>query len=378
MTAHGAAQGLLEGLVTTEAQIVATIAVVLTALAVATVVVPRALHRIRGSIRRHVDIDDALVPVPLGPIVRTLQTGIVLLATLAVLIVWGFVDLATDIIALLAAAVPIAGRLLLTIGLLAIGVIGTRILEARVDAYVAQTEHINQHQQSVTFRVLQLSVFTAVGLAALSLWNVNLGGLLVGAGFLGIVVGMAARQTLGSLFAGFVLMFSCPFEIGDWVKIKDQEGTVTDITIINTRMQSLDGETVVIPNDNVSNSTIVNYTDRDRLRLRVEIGVDYDTDIDRARELARETIADLERVRPSPRPQVVPTTFGDSAVVLEARFWIDQPNAFRKAQVTAEVVEAVKAAYEDAGITIPFPQRTVGQRTKNDIDGLEPAVPGEE
>ena len=217
-------------------------------------------------------------------------------------------------------AIPIAGRLLLTIGLLAIGVIGTRILEARVESHVAETEHINQHQQSVTFRVLQLSVFTAVGLAALSLWNVNLGGLLVGAGFLGIVVRMAARQTLGSLVAGFVLMFSRPFEIG----------------------------------------------------------VDYETDIDRARKLTRETIADLERVRPSPRPQVVPTSFGDSAVVLEARFWIDQPNAFRKAQVTAEVVEAVKAAYDDAEITIPFPQRTVGRRAKSATDGLEAAVPGEE
>jgi len=195
--------------------------------------------------------------------------------------------------------------------------------------------------------------------------------LLVGAGFLGIVVGMAARQTLGSLFAGFVLMFSRPFEIGDWVQIRDHEGTVTDITIINTRMQSLDGETVVIPNDNVSNSTIVNYTDHDRLRLRVEVGVDYGTDVDRARELAREAIGELDRVRPSPRPQVVPTTFGDSAVILEARFWIDQPNAFRRAQVTAEVVEAIKTAYDDAGVPIPFPQRTIGQRTQADVDGIE-------
>ena len=87
MTAHGAAQELLGGLVTTEAQIAATIAVVLTALAVATVVVPRVLNRIRGSVREHVDVDDALVPVPLGPVVRTLQTGITFLATLAVLVV---------------------------------------------------------------------------------------------------------------------------------------------------------------------------------------------------------------------------------------------------------------------------------------------------
>jgi small-conductance mechanosensitive channel len=355
-----------------------TVAVVAVALAVAAVIVPRVLFRGSSWFREQLELDGTGISMPIGPVVRTIQLAITVLAGLAVLVVWGYLELAVDIVSVLTAAVPIAGRLLLTVGLLAAGVASTRILEARVESYVARTEHINQHQESVTFRVLQLSVFTAVGLAALSLWNVNLSGLLVGAGFLGIVVGMAARQTLGSLFAGFVLMFSRPFEIGDWVRIKDHEGTVTDITIINTRMQSLDGETVVIPNDNVSNSTIVNYTDHDRLRLRVEVGVDYGADVDRAREFAREAIADLDRVRPSPRPQVVPTAFGDSAVTLEARFWIDRPNAFRRAQVTAEVVEAIKTAYDEAGITIPFPQRTVGQRTQADVDGIERPRPAEE
>ena len=272
MTAYGTAREVLGGFVTTEARIAVTLGILIVALAIAAIVIPRVLFRSGRWLRGQFDLDETLVSLPLGPIVRTLQFGITVFAGLAVLVIWGYLGLAADIVSLLAAAVPIAARLFLTVGLLAAGVIGTRILEARVESYVDQTEHINQHQESVTFRVLQLSVFTAVGLAALSLWNVNLSGLLVGAGFLGIVIGMAARQTLGSLFAGFVLMFSRPFEIGDWVQIRDHEGTVTDITIINTRMQSLDGETVVIPNDNVSNSTIVNYTDRDRLRLRVEVG----------------------------------------------------------------------------------------------------------
>jgi small-conductance mechanosensitive channel len=371
MRAYGTAREFFEGFVTTEARIAVTVAVLIVSLAVATVIVPRVLFRGGRWLRRQFELDETLVSLPLGPIVRTVQSAIVVLAGLAVLVIWGYLGLAADIVALLAAAVPIAVRLLLTVGLLAAGVVGTRVLEARVESYVAATDHINQHQESVTFRVLQLSVFTAVGLAALSLWNVNLSGLLVGAGFLGIVVGMAARQTLGSLFAGFVLMFSRPFEIGDWVRIKDQEGTVTDITIINTRIQSLDGETIVIPNDNVSNSTVINYTDHNRLRLRVEVGVDYGADLDRARDIARETIADLDRVRPSPRPQVVPTAFGDSAVVLEARFWIDQPNAFRRAQVTAEVVEAIKTAYDEAEIAIPFPQRTIGRRARGDLDDIK-------
>jgi len=83
---------------------------------------------------------------------------------------------------------------------------------------------------------VHLRAFVVVGL-----FTDNVGGLLVGAGFLGIVVGMAARQTLGAILAGFVLMFSRPFEVGDWVEIGDHEGTVTEISIMSTRLRSFDG-----------------------------------------------------------------------------------------------------------------------------------------
>jgi small-conductance mechanosensitive channel len=262
MTFRATVRELLGRFVTTEARIAVTFGVVVVALAVVAVIVPRVLFRGGRWLRQQLELDETVVSIPIGQIVRTIQFGITLLAALAVLLIWGYLELAIDIVSLLASAVPIAARLFLTVGLLAAGVIGTRMLEARVESYVAQTEHINQHQESVTFRVLQLSVFTTVGLAALSLWNVDLSGLLVGAGFLGIVVGMAARQTLGSLFAGFMLMFSRPFEIGDWVQIRDHEGTVTDITIINTRMQSLDSETVVIPTSPTArSSTTLTTTD---------------------------------------------------------------------------------------------------------------------
>ncbi len=87
---------------------------------------------------------------------------------------------------------------------------------------------------------------------------------------------MAARQTLGSLLAGFMLMFARPFEIGDWVEIEEKEGIVTDISIVNTRIQTFDGEYVMIPNDTVGGSTIVNRSRKGRLRLEVDVGIDYD------------------------------------------------------------------------------------------------------
>ncbi|MDX1744703.1 MAG: mechanosensitive ion channel family protein, partial [Halobacteriales archaeon] len=191
---------------------------------------------------------------------------------------------------------------------------------------------------------------------------VNISGLLVGAGFLGIVLGLAAQQTLGALIAGFILMFSRPFEIGDWVEIGDHEGIVTDITIVNTRVQTFDGEYVMLPNDVVSGSPIVNRTRKGRLRIRVDIGVDYGTDLDHARSVVMDALSDLEEILQVPQPQVIMRTFADSSIVLQARFWIDKPTSRRRWRARTAAIRAIKAAFDEEGITIPFPQRTVSNR----------------
>ncbi|WP_227354711.1 mechanosensitive ion channel family protein [Haladaptatus salinisoli] len=231
-----------------------------------------------------------------------------------------------------------------------------------VERVTKQRDAFSQHQTQVFIRVAQLSVYVVGFTAVLGIWKVDLTGLLVGAGFLGIVVGMAARQTLGSLLAGFMLMFARPFEIGDWVEIEDREGIVTDISIVNTRIQTFDGEYVMIPNDVVGGSTITNRSRKGRLRLEVDVGVDYETDVGRASELAKEAMKEPDDVLSVPSPEVVTKELADSAVLLGLRFWIDKPSARRKWRARTEVIRAVKAAFDREGIKIPYPQRELSGR----------------
>jgi len=161
-------------------------------------------------------------------------------------------------------------------------------------------------------------------------------------------------------------MFSRPFTIGDWVEIDEDEGIITEITIMNTRMRNFDGETIIMPNDRVSNSAITNRSEQGHLRIRIEVGIDYETDPDHAEEVALEAMEEVESIARSPPPQVVPTRFGDSAVVLEVRFWIDRPTPPRRWRATREVIHAVKERFEAEGITIPFPQRTLSNRPKTE------------
>ncbi|WP_410767191.1 mechanosensitive ion channel family protein [Haloferax sp. DFSO60] len=363
--------------VSTEERIGISAALIILAFGVALYLAPRIVSRaaseFHNRVLSHTKVPDQVGDVawmfPAKILIRTLQVAIFVGVGLSLLVLWGYGSLALTATAIIAVIIPNILKVGLTLGLLAGAFVGTNILEAQLDTYASNSDHINAHQQGIAFRVLQVVVLIAVGMATLTVWQFELDGLLVGAGFLGIVVGMAARQTLGSLIAGFVLMFSRPFELGDWVEIDGAEGIVTDITIINTRLSNADGETVVFPNDRVTNAKITNRTKRNRLRLKLDVGIDYDADIEHAEEVATGAFTDLKFVEEVPQPQVIPTTFGDSSIGLQLRFWITNPSAPRRAQAKAEVLRSVKTAFDDEGIKIPFPQRELLAR--EEVDGFQ-------
>jgi len=265
---------------------------------------------------------------------------------------------------------PTLGRLMVTGIVIVGGYVVTSAVRRLLDDLIGRSDAVTDHQREVTFRLSQLVVWIVALITVLGVWRVNLEGLLIGAGFLGIVVGMAARQTLGALLSGFVLMLSRPFEIGDWIEIgtQGQEGIVTDITMMNTRIQTFDGEYVMVPNDVIGGQSITNRSRKGRLRLEIEVGVDYDADVDRAVELADGAVEEIEESLDVPSPETVVKRFDDSSVVLGVRFWIDNPSARRRWRARTAAISAVKGAFEDAGITIPFPQRTVGGRGQSGRD----------
>ncbi len=140
---------------------------------------------------------------------------------------------------------------------------------------------------------------------------------MIGAVFFGIVVGLAARKTLGSLLAGFTLMFSKPFEVGDWIKVSEKEGRITDITMLNTRIKSFDGEYIIIPNDVISNQIVTNKSREGKLRIEVEVGIDYESNIDQAREIALNTAEKLAKdnyaISEKPKPKILAKRLSDSS-----------------------------------------------------------------
>ena len=253
-------------------------------------------------------------------------------------------------------------NIVLAVVLLASAYAVTDFLGGVIRELSVESTAISEHQEEVLRRIVQLSVYTVVALVIIGLFTDNVGSLLVGAGFLGIVVGMAARQTLGAVLAGFVLMFSRPFEVGDWVEIGEHEGTVTEISIINTRLRSFDGEVVTVPNDQVRSEPVVDRSRRNRLRIGIDVGVDYDTDIEHAAATIEAAITDVDGIARMPEPNVVTKRFADSAVVLGVRYWITNPSMRKRWRTQTAAMNAIKTDLESTGITIPFPQQTLSAR----------------
>jgi small-conductance mechanosensitive channel len=375
----------LEDLATTEGRLAVSAGIVFLTLLCAVVLVPRILRRVNAFVadrllsdtsRGVINLLTDYIPTTFGGLViRAIQLALFVSAVIAMLIVWGLIDVALSVVQLAGVSAPLFGQLGITLLVLFFTYVALDLFGDAIRQYSQGADRVTEHQQEIALRLGHVTILVFGFGALLTLWGVNLSGLLVGAGFLGIVVGFAARQTLGSIIAGFVLMFSRPFTIGDWIEIGGDEGIVTDITIVNTHMRNFDGESIVIPNDIVSNKPITNRSKQGHLRLRIECGVDYSTDTEHAQDIALETLEDIEIVADSPPPDVVPTGFGDSAVILELRVWIDRPTPPRKWRATRAVVHEVKAAFEAEGIKIPFPQRELSGRAETEGFRIQSGTP---
>ena len=183
---------------------------------------------------------------------------------------------------------------------------------------------------------------------------------IVGAlGILGLAVSLAAQDTFSNFISGIILLIDRPFRIGDWVKIGDEFGKVEGLTLRTTRLRTPDNESVAIPNAVVAGGEIKNLSAGGPLRLRIPIGVAYRHDTRQVKKVLEPIAQGNPRVLPEPQPALLVTGLGDNSVEITLVLWIAQEDVPDYPVITAEIIEAAKLALDEAGIEIPFPQRTV-------------------
>lgn len=204
-------------------------------------------------------------------------------------------------------------------------------------------------ERSVFFGVIVVCASIALALLGVDLTWV-LGPLSVGLGF-------ALKDVLGNIIAGVVILSQQKFKIGDIIRMGEHFGKIVNIDMRTTDVQTFDGLNLVIPNYDMLTNVIKNYTSNTFRRITVEVGVHYSTNLAMAIETATNAVKSNKLVVSEPNPEVIAREFSDSAILLEVRFWIESTH--RWWQIQSEVIQQVKSAFDQVGITIPFPIRTI-------------------
>lgn len=200
------------------------------------------------------------------------------------------------------------------------------------------------------------TVLVITGLAVLSQFGVQMASLLVVLSTAGLAIGLALQGTLSNVAAGVMLLFFRPFKIGDYVEVAGHAGTVGSITLFTTELSTPDNVHIIVPNAQVWGASVINYSHHETRRLEIVVGIGYGDDIDKAIATISGLIDADDRALDDPAPLVAVIELGDSAVNLMVRVWSQASDRW---DLKLDLTKRIKEALDDAGVAIPYPQRTV-------------------
>lgn len=204
--------------------------------------------------------------------------------------------------------------------------------------------------------ILYALLMVFVVLAAISQVGIQTTSLIAVIGAAGLAVGLALQGSLANFAAGVLVIIFRPYKIGDYVEAGGVAGTIDDVQIFTTELKTADNRKIIVPNGQMMNGAITNYSSHDTRRVDLVVGVGYDDDIDVVRRVLEGVVADDPRVLADPAPNIRMSAMGDSSVSWIVRPWVEAADYW---SVYWEMTEEIKRRFDAEGISIPFPQRDV-------------------
>lgn len=201
-------------------------------------------------------------------------------------------------------------------------------------------------------RMIKIVVLTFGLVQALASVGIETGAVIASLGIAGLTIGFAAQDALSNLISGILIFWDRPFVIGDLIEVEDHYGKVDKITLRSTRVVTVDGKMLAIPNSTMVNSTVASYTNFPNLRLGVEVTIAVTENIDRVREILLDLVRNNLDYLAEPAPQVVVTQLNDYNVALELRAWLK--NERQHIPKRFALREAIFETLTAAGVDMPF------------------------
>ncbi|MBR9921217.1 MAG: mechanosensitive ion channel family protein [Bacteroidetes bacterium] len=251
-------------------------------------------------------------------------------------------------------------NILLAVVVLVLSVFASRFVKKGVRRALKKTTNngtvIGVLSNFVTAIFLVLMLFLILGILNL---DKALTSLLAGAGVVGLAVGLALQDPMINLFSGILMSVRDYYKVGDLIETNDYFGRIQKINLRSTVIFSPQGQEVIIPNKEVLQKPLVNYSHNGKRRIDLSCGVSYGDDLEMVKDVALEAIRDNVDYNKSRPLELYFTEFGDSSINFVLRFWKDITAQGDFLSAKDQAIIALKKAFDTNGITIPFPIRTL-------------------
>ena len=228
-----------------------------------------------------------------------------------------------------------------------------RLVDRALESSRLQPSQLLKRMVSVTTRNLIIAVG---GLIALSQLGISFGPLLAGLGIAGFILGFALQDSLANFASGMMILAYRPFDVGDLVEVSGAYGRVSQMSLVNTTILTLDHQTLIVPNNRIWGDVIKNVTAQDIRRVDLVFGISYEDEIPKAEEILKAILQDHPKVLPDPEAVVKVNELADSSVNFVVRPWVKTEDYM---DTWWDITREVKLRFDAEGIAIPYPQRTV-------------------
>jgi small conductance mechanosensitive channel len=238
------------------------------------------------------------------------------------------------------------------LGVLILGWMFAASLARGVRRRIAARPEIDQTLGTFVASLVRWAILAMVLVAVLGIFGIQATSVVAVFGAASLAIGLALQGTLANLAAGVMLVLFRPYKIGDYVDIAGTSGTVRDLTLFTTELNTPDNVQIIVPNGQAWGAIITNFSAHDTRRCDLVFGIDYGDDADAAVAIILETLRADDRIFVDPEPWVKVTALGASSVDITARLWCASQDYW---DLKFETLLTVKKAFDAGGISIPYP-----------------------
>ncbi|MFN2124145.1 MAG: mechanosensitive ion channel family protein, partial [Candidatus Promineifilaceae bacterium] len=246
-------------------------------------------------------------------------------------------------------------RILGAAALLLAGIWLVKFFSRRAETLLARA-HFDDTLHIFLSRLISYSLYALLIIIILSILGIPMTSLIAIIGAAALAIGLALQDSLQNIASSILIIILKPYVVGDFVEINDRTGRVYEVGLYHTRIRTPDNKILYIPNSQAMSENIINYSRLEITRVDMVFGIGYEDDLRQAKQILIEILKDDERILDDPEPIVAVKELADNSVNFAVQPYVNLDNGIA---VRYSITEQVKLRFDEAGISIPYPQRDI-------------------